>query len=108
MKVHNLNSFCFWRLALLIVVFSSGNFVLSLHAQNEAATVKSTNLSQVTGRSPIANSSGVTIQQIHLSGKDQQTEVRVDGSGQLTYKAFLLNQPDRLVLDFSGAAVRVQ
>ena len=34
--------------------------------------------------------------------------MRVDGTGPLTYKAFRLNEPDRLVIDFSGAVVRVQ
>jgi len=34
--------------------------------------------------------------------------VRVNGTGHLTYKVFRLNQPDRLVLDFQGALVRVQ
>ena len=32
----------------------------------------------------------------------------MDGTGRLTYEAFRLNQPDRLVLDFYGAVARVQ
>jgi len=39
-------------------------------------------------QSQIANSPGATIEQVHLSGKDQQTQVRVDGTGHLTYGAF--------------------
>jgi hypothetical protein len=59
-------------------------------------------------QSRITNSPASTIEQVHLSWKDQQTQVRVDGKGHLTYEAFRLHQPDRLVLDFSGAVVHMQ
>jgi polysaccharide export outer membrane protein len=56
----------------------------------------------------MTNSSGATIEQVHVSGRDQQAQVRVDGIGHLTYEAFRLNQPDRLVLDFSGVVVHMR
>jgi polysaccharide export outer membrane protein len=132
MKARNSNSLCFCSVArrmvlccvgLLIVVFAWGALVLSLRAQSGATSGPSTNLGQVAAPAPraktmpaktaapqsqITNSPGATIEQVHLIGKDQQTKVRVDGTGQLTYEAFRLNQPDRLVLDFYGARVRVQ
>jgi polysaccharide export outer membrane protein len=100
---------------LFIVVFSEGALVLSLHAQNGPTIVQSATpgartvaAKNATTQSRITDSLGATIEQVHLSGKDQQTQVRVDGTGHLTYEAFRLNQPDRLVLDFSGAVVHVQ
>src|ERR1700739_3120284 len=132
METCNLNSLCslcaarrmVWcYVALLIVVFNGSTLVLSLHAQNGPTSGQSTNLGQVAAQasgpktmaannavsqSQKTNSPSTTIEQVHLSGKDKQTEVRVDGTGHLTYEAFRLNQPDRLVLDFSGAVVRVQ
>jgi polysaccharide export outer membrane protein len=132
MKVRNLNSLrsrsvvCRMVLCcvgLLMGVFCGGMLVLPLHAQNGPTSGKSTNPGQEAAQasekktmaaknpatqSQLTNSPGATIEQVHLSGNDQQTQVRVDGTGQLTYKAFRLNEPDRLVLDFSGAIVRVQ
>jgi polysaccharide export outer membrane protein len=132
MKARNLNSLCSFSVVrcmllrcswLLIGVFSGATLVPTLHAQNEPTSGQSTNLGHVaaqgsgrrtmalndpTGQSQFTNSPGATIEQVHLSGKDQQTQVRVDGTGLLTYDVFRLNQPDRLVLDFSGAVVRVR
>jgi len=107
---------------LLNLVFSGGALVLSLHAQNGPTSGQSTNLGQVAALAPgaktmaandaatqlqITNSPSATIEQIQLRGKDQQTQVRVDGTGRLAYKVFWLDRPDRLVLDFYGAMVRV-
>ena len=132
MKARNLNSLCSCRVAcrmvfccvgLLMVVLGGGPLVLSLQAQNASITGSSTKLSQVAVKaseakslgatkaatqSQVTNSPVATIEQVQLSGKDQKTQVRVDGTGPLTYKAFRLNEPDRLVIDFSGAVVRVQ
>jgi len=112
---------------LLNLVFSGGALVLSLYAKNGPTSGQSTNLGQVAAQVAaqvpgaktmaannaatqlqITNSPSATIEQIQLRGKDQQTQVRVDGTGRLAYKVFWLNQPDRLVLDFYGAMVRVQ
>src|ERR1700685_2552548 len=132
MKARNFNMLCpcrvvryivLWCAGLLIVAFTGSTLVPLLHAQNGPTSGQSTNLRQVAAQpsetknmaanipaaqSQVAKYPGIMIEQIHPSGKDQPTPVRVDGSGQLTYKAFLLNQPARLVLDFSGAVVRVQ
>src|SRR5712692_7264978 len=132
MKARNSNSSCFCGVArrmvlccvgLLIVVFSGRALVLSLHAQNGPTSGQSANLGHIAAEAPgartmpardtatqsqIVDSLGTTIEQVAISGKGQQTQVRVDGTGRFTYKVFRLNQPDRLVLDFYGATVRVQ
>ena len=123
MKARKSNSSCFCSVARrmvlccvgLFIVIVSGALVLSLHAQNGPALIESATPGAKTvaaknaaTQSQITNSVGATIEQVHLSGKDQQTQVCVDGTGHFTYKAFRLNQPDRLVLDFYGAVVRVQ
>ena len=131
MKARNSKPLCFCNVArrmvlcgvgLFIVVFSVGVLVLSLHAQNGPTSGQSTNLDQVAAQasgartiaaknaapqSLVPNYSGATIEQVHLTGKDQQIQVRVDGTGHLMYEAFPLTQPDRLVLDFYGAVIRV-
>jgi len=43
------------------------------------------------------------IQQVHLAQNGTETDVRISGSGPLTYHATRLESPDRLVLDFEGA-----
>ena len=42
------------------------------------------------------------IAQVEVSRADQQTSVRVEGNGRLSYQASRLSDPERLVLDFSG------
>ena len=105
------------------MVAFSGTIVFSLHAQKGPTGGQSKNQGQVAAQasvektvaannaatqSRITNSPVATIEQVHLTRKDQQTQVRVDGTGHLPYEAFRLNQPDRLVLDFSGAVVHMQ
>jgi len=53
------------------------------------------------------NSSPTTIENVGVSRKDRQAEVRVEGKGALSYRMFRLGDPDRLVLDFSDALVRM-
>src|SRR3989442_8256435 len=53
------------------------------------------------------NSSPTTIENVGVSRKDRQAEVRVEGKGALSYRTFRLGDPDRLVLDFSDALVRM-
>jgi polysaccharide export outer membrane protein len=45
------------------------------------------------------------IQRVEITPREQAIEVRVSGDGPLRYRAFPLSDPDRLVLDFSGAVV---
>ncbi len=47
-----------------------------------------------------------SIQQVSLAQADGQTQVAVIGSGQLTYHASHLQNPDRLVLDFAGSHLK--
>ncbi len=46
---------------------------------------------------------GTVIAQVAVARAGQQTSVRVEGNGPLAYHAERLNNPERLVLDFSGA-----
>jgi polysaccharide export outer membrane protein len=48
------------------------------------------------------------IQRVGVSRREQLIEVRVTGDGLLSYRAFPMSNPDRLVLDFSGAVVQVE
>jgi type IV pilus assembly protein PilQ len=47
-----------------------------------------------------------SIQQVKLGQNGNQTEVRVIGSGPLSYHATRLQNPDRLVLDFAGSHLK--
>jgi polysaccharide export outer membrane protein len=48
------------------------------------------------------------IERVRVTRREQQIEVRVEGSGHLSCTPFRLREPDRLVLDFSGAAMYAQ
>ena len=62
-----------------------------------------------TGKSTgISNSPQIMIEQVRVSQTNQRTQVRVEGNGHLSYVPLRLNQPDRLVLDFSGAFVHMR
>ncbi len=50
---------------------------------------------------------GTAIQNIAVERRDNQTQVRVEGNGRLSYETMRLLNPDRLVLDFSGTRARV-
>ena len=54
------------------------------------------------------NQARAKIQRVGVSRHEQLIEVRVSGDGALSYKAFPLSDPDRLVLDFSGAVVQLE
>ena len=49
-----------------------------------------------------APSAATLIAQVEVRRTGQQTSVRVEGNGRLSYQASRLNNPERLVLDFSG------
>jgi type IV pilus assembly protein PilQ len=54
---------------------------------------------------PMTASSGAKakkIQRVETSGSGANVEVKISGDGALTYKAFTLENPSRLVLDFTG------
>ena len=51
-------------------------------------------------------SSVQAIETVKLNQNGQQTEVNVVGSGKLNYKVTRLQNPDRIVLDFSGAHIK--
>jgi type IV pilus assembly protein PilQ len=53
-----------------------------------------------------APAAGAAIRDIEITRVNDQTQVRVIGSGQLAYEALRLSKPERLVLDFAGASVR--
>ena len=44
-----------------------------------------------------------SIRQVHLTQNGDATEVKISGSGALSYRALRLQSPDRLVLDFAGS-----
>ena len=48
-------------------------------------------------------SNAASIRQVHLTQNGDATEVKISGSGSLTYRALRLQSPDRLVLDFAGS-----
>ncbi|MFZ1204395.1 MAG: type IV pilus secretin PilQ [Candidatus Acidiferrales bacterium] len=62
-------------------------------------TAKSTDMTRATEGAP-------AIRQIHLTQDAGRTEVNISGSGALTYHAMRLHNPDRLVLDFTGARLK--
>ncbi len=86
----------------------SGQSMSQAQLAEQAQRAKTIPAKNAATQSQIADSPGATIELVQLSGKDEQTQLRVDGTGHLRYEAFRLNQPDRLVLDFYGAVVRMQ
>ncbi|HXX45254.1 MAG TPA: type IV pilus secretin PilQ [Candidatus Acidoferrales bacterium] len=44
-----------------------------------------------------------SIQQVHLAQDGQDTEVKISGSGAMSYKSLQLRSPDRIVLDFASS-----
>lgn len=52
-------------------------------------------------------SSQATIEQVQVIQIGQQVQVRIEGTGRLSYLPSGLSNPDRLVLDFSGAQLRM-
>lgn len=49
------------------------------------------------------SSVAAAIRQVHLAQNGDETEVKISGSGELTYRALRLQSPDRLVLDFADS-----
>ena len=51
---------------------------------------------------PVSSGMG-SIQQVHLAQNGEDTEVKISGSGAMTYRSLHLQSPDRIVLDFAGS-----
>jgi len=64
-------------------------------------------MSAQTGPLPTASTAlaATTIAQVEVGRSGQQAIVRVQGNGRLSYQASRLNDPERLVLDFTGVQV---
>ncbi len=62
--------------------------------------------SAISSEAKTAGSTFESIQQVKLAQNGDQTEVNVIGSGKLTYHATKLQNPDRLVLDFTGSHLK--
>jgi type IV pilus secretin PilQ/predicted competence protein len=71
--------------------------------KSPAKTVRATTNSP----KPVVKAGGTTtIESVAVDTQDQQVRVRVEADNRLAYQALRLSQPDRLVLDFSGARLR--
>ncbi|HEX2711967.1 MAG TPA: AMIN domain-containing protein [Candidatus Acidoferrales bacterium] len=94
-------------LALDIAVGTSGDFAgpqqEPFPSADRPVTVNPQPPTQVTP----TTSGATTIEQVEISRTGQQTIVRVEGNGHLTCQPERLNNPERLVLDFSGARLGV-
>ena len=64
-------------------------------------------MSAQTGPLPTASTAlaATTIAQVEVGRSGQEAIVRVQGNGRLSYQASRLNDPERLVLDFTGVQV---
>ncbi|MGB8524404.1 MAG: type IV pilus secretin PilQ [Candidatus Acidiferrales bacterium] len=65
-----------------------------------------TPISVKTSESKAAGNAFEAIKQVNLSQNGDSTDVNVVGTGKLTYHAIRLKNPDRLVLDFTGAHLK--
>ena len=107
-------SLCAW----LRVVATVAAFSLALNQTWADGSKAKTVSSELTTKTAAVENNGkrigtsspsqIMIEEVRVSRTDQQTQVRVEGSGQLLYAPLCLDQPNRLVLDFSGALVHMQ
>jgi len=107
-------SLCTW----LRVVATVAAFSLALNQTWADGSKAKTASSELTTKTAAVENNGkligtsspsqIMIEEVRVSRTDQQTQVRVEGSGQLLYAPLCLDQPNRLVLDFSGALVHMQ
>lgn len=73
---------------------------------SEKASSPSLVSASATQAAPASNSAYQAIQRVNLARNGSQTQVTVVGSGELAYHVMRLQNPDRLVLDFSGSRMR--
>jgi type IV pilus assembly protein PilQ len=100
---------------LSLTVSSNGNGDGGANAAPASATTAAP-ASQVAAITPVSAKSSDTklstpsslqaIETVKLNQNGQQTEVNVVGSGKLNYKVTRLQNPDRIVLDFTGAHIK--
>lgn len=83
---------------LTVLFASTGAKVANSSASNSKATAAS--VSKPVGGLP-------AIEQIQIAQNGSQTEVRVAGNAHLTYHVIQLSNPERLVLDFTGARLEL-
>lgn len=83
----------------LFVARAGANTSASVHPVKDIPT------STTADAKPAATIPG-SIKQVNLSQNGAQTQVSVIGTGHLDYHALRLQNPDRLVLDFSGSHLR--
>ena len=67
------------------------------------ASIKAASTKSTTATAPASGTEA--IKQVSLAQNGDQTEVNVIGSGKLNYHVTRLHNPDRIVLDFSGAHI---
>ncbi len=63
---------------------------------------------QDTAGSGVTTQSGASIEHVRVHRANQQTQVIVEGKGPFSFVPFRLGDPERLIVDFSGARVRTQ
>ncbi len=83
----------------LTVLFASAGAKVAISSASNAKT-KVVSVSKSLAGFP-------AIEQIQLAQNGSQTEVRVAGNAHLTYHVIQLSNPDRLVLDFTGARLEL-
>jgi AMIN domain-containing protein len=86
---------------LLPLVLPGGGMAQGAASQNEA--VKAKKEDPASGQVIPTTSVATIIARVDIGRTGQQTIVRVEGNGRLTCEPQSLNDPERLVLDFSGA-----
>src|SRR5256712_3343965 len=89
-------------LIALIAVWVDGSRARAAAGTETAAAQQNSKLTGTTLPSQAA------IEQVQVIGAGQQVQVRVEGTGHLWYVPSGLSHPDRLVVDFRGALLRME
>jgi type IV pilus assembly protein PilQ len=96
---------------LTLFVSANGNADVSAEPLVPAPTLKRSSasvkaISEKSSEAAAPASSVEAIEQVNLAQNGDQTEVNVVGNNKLTYHVLRLHNPDRIVLDFSGAHLK--
>lgn len=90
----------------LAIVFASRSEAAARPAERPVPVRASAPVTRVvSATAPASARSATLINDVKITRVDQQTRVEILGNGRLAYEALRLNNPDRLVLDFSGARI---